>query len=1199
MRTAFIVSALAFVIPALGAPTVIPISKRSGPIKPNSYVVKFKDLDDAASRNVLQQLAERLRTSDSSITHTYTVWPGFAAILKGDNLEYVRRMSEIESVEQDSILSLLEHEVAAPDSVPPMIAGYHDSLVGRDGDPESPPSGQGVTIYGIDTGIYTPHECFGGRATVGHNWITAESDQDEHGHGTHTAGTAACTKYGGAGGAKVIALKVLNKAGSGSLSDVMAGVDWAYNDFKTENKLAIATMSLGSRNVEKTALDSAVQNAINGGLHFTIAAGNDGLDAQTSSPAHVKDANTIGAVDSNKNNEQAYFSNHGTLIDVWAPGVNIKSAWIGNPKAENTISGTSMATPHVAGILAVALSGHGQMNPADLTEELKLHAAHAVKLTTGALTSNDLLAQKWPGPIKIGRYSTSNISSKELSIHHILVRVGIDQTDPTQRRSPKYKISGAVGYAPYPPGFLCKCLVSLSIAMRTAFILSALAFVTPALSAPTVVPITKHAGPVKPDSYIVKLKDGASKNAVLVLLTGILKLTNSLIVYDACDSNVFNGFTSILKGDALAFVQRMQEVEYIEQDGIVSLVEHDANPEFDPLPHGAADRDELTRRVDYGAGVTIYGIDTGIYTEHSCFGGRASFGASFVDKSDGESDMNGHGTHTAATAVCQGYGIATGSNIIAVKVLDGTGSGSTSGVLAGVCWAFNDFKQNEKKRSIATMSLGGAPSPSLNGVVSKAIGGGLHFTIAAGNSNSPAVTSSPANVEAANTIGAVDQNNQKASFSNYGKLIDVWAPGVNIVSAWIGSPDAVKTLSGTSMATPHVAGILAVALGAYGQMTPDKLTSELRGHANPVVTYGLSDIAKSTSTNLLAQKWYKLKEGVSKDAHLNALLSASTAGSSIEYKYEQVFQGYAATLKGKDLDYVRQSKDVEYILEDGIFTIQYEQGDEAAALKRMAEEAETAVVPEKLSKRANGSGVVVYGIDTGIYTAHSTFGGRASWGATFGGYANADGNGHGTHTAGTAVGTTYGVATSAKIVAIKVLSDAGSGAYSDIIAGVNWVVSNKGSSPAVATMSLGGSANSALDSAISSAIGSGVHFTIAAGNSNVDAANTSPARVAAANTVGAVDSSNRKASFSNYGSVLDVWALGVNVLSAWIGSTAATNTISGTSMATPRVAGILAVALGDYGSVTPASLSASLKSHASALVTGAPSGTTNLLAQRW
>ncbi|KAF8597653.1 subtilisin-like protein [Ceratobasidium sp. AG-I] len=341
----------------------------------------------------------------------------------------------------------------------------------------------------------------------------------------------------------------------------------------------------------------------------------------------------------------------------------------------------------------------------------------------------------------------------------------------------------------------------------------------------------------------------------------------------------------------------------------------------------------------------------------------------------------------------------------------------------------------------------------------------------------------------------------------------------------------------------------------------------------------------------------KLKDGVSQDAHLSSLIAAVTEGSKVEYKYDLVFHGYAAQLKGKDLDYVRQSKDVEYIIEDGIFTIQYEQGDEAEALKRANAEAES----QPLTKRANGSGVVVYGIDTGIYTAHSSFGGRASWGATYGGYANADGNGHGTHTAATAVGATYGVATSATVVAVKVLSDAGSGAYSDIISGVNYAYSSYKSSgkPSVATMSLGGSANTALDSAISTAISGGLHFTIAAGNSNVDAANTSPARVAAANTVGAVTSANAKASFSNYGSVLDVWALGVNVLSAWIGSTTATNTISGTSMATPRVAGILAVALGDYGSVTPASLSASLKSHAAAVVTGAPSGTTNLLAQRW
>ncbi|KAG9120766.1 subtilisin-like serine protease, partial [Ceratobasidium sp. 392] len=270
------------------------------------------------------------------------------------------------------------------------------------------------------------------------------------------------------------------------------------------------------------------------------------------------------------------------------------------------------------------------------------------------------------------------------------------------------------------------------------------------------------------------------------------------------------------------------------------------------------------------------------------------------------------------------------------------------------------------------------------------------------------------------------------------------------------------------------------------------------------------------------------------------------------------------------------------------------QGDESAAYVERSE----APVVEGLDKRANGAGVDVYGIDTGIYTAHNTFGGRARWGATFGGYANQDGNGHGTHTAGTAVGNTYGVATSANIIAVKVLSDSGSGSNSDVISGINYAYNQARTSgrPSVATMSLGGGANSAVDSAVSNAIAGGLHFSIAAGNSNVDAASTSPARVAAANTVGAVDSSNRKASFSNYGSILDVWAPGVNILSAWIGGSSNTNTISGTSMATPRVAGYIAVRIGNSNG-TPAAISSALKSGARAVVTGAPSGTTNLLAQ--
>ncbi|KDQ21395.1 hypothetical protein BOTBODRAFT_50040 [Botryobasidium botryosum FD-172 SS1] len=343
----------------------------------------------------------------------------------------------------------------------------------------------------------------------------------------------------------------------------------------------------------------------------------------------------------------------------------------------------------------------------------------------------------------------------------------------------------------------------------------------------------------------------------------------------------------------------------------------------------------------------------------------------------------------------------------------------------------------------------------------------------------------------------------------------------------------------------------------------------------------------------------KLKEGSDRSSHLVKLGQIlGTSESHVEYEYDSVFHGYAGHLTGAALDFVRSSKDVEYIVPDEILTIQWE----ASAGSAVEDDAATfAARGEVDTLAANGGGVDIYGIDTGIYTSHSSFGGRARWGATFGGYSNSDGNGHGTHTAGTAAGASYGVATAANLIAVKVLSDSGSGSTSDIVAGVNWVVSSARSSgrPSIATMSLGGGANTALDNAVSSGISAGVHFTIAAGNSNVDASSTSPARVAAANTVGAVDSSNVKASFSNYGSILDVWALGVNVRSAWIGSTSAVNTISGTSMATPFVAGVLAVAIGTYGNKTPASLSADLKSHARSVVTGANSASTKLLATRW
>ncbi|QRW16754.1 cuticle-degrading protease [Rhizoctonia solani] len=298
-------------------------------------------------------------------------------------------------------------------------------------------------------------------------------------------------------------------------------------------------------------------------------------------------------------------------------------------------------------------------------------------------------------------------------------------------------------------------------------------------------------------------------------------------------------------------------------------------------------------------------------------------------------------------------------------------------------------------------------------------------------------------------------------------------------------------------------------------------------------------------------------------------------------QYENVFHGYAGVLKGPILEYIRRSSDVEYIQADTIYKINWEQGDESLASREIHTQEEASHLA---GRAANGGGVDIYGLDTGILTTHTAFGGRATWGATYGGYASRDGNGHGTHTAGTAAGSGFGLATAANIIALA----------------SNYVVSRAASSgrPTIATMSLGGDIDSAIDSAVSSAISRGIHFTVA-GGTKTRTQLTSPRPRCCRHTIGAVDSSNRKASFSNYGSVLDVWALGVNVRSAWIGSNSAVNTISGTSMATPQVAGILAVVIGNKGNSSPAALSSALKSNAQAVVTGAPSGTTNLKARVW
>lgn len=246
-----------------------------------------------------------------------------------------------------------------------------------------------------------------------------------------------------------------------------------------------------------------------------------------------------------------------------------------------------------------------------------------------------------------------------------------------------------------------------------------------------------------------------------------------------------------------------------------------------------------------------------------------------------------------------------------------------------------------------------------------------------------------------------------------------------------------------------------------------------------------------------------------------------------------------------------------------------------------------------------GGGVTAYVIDTGVRISHSDLGGRASYGydAVDGDTVASDGNGHGTHVATTIAGSAYGVAKASKIVAVRVLNNAGSGTTAGVIAGVDWVTANH-SGPSVANLSLGGGASTSLDTAVRNSIASGVTYAVAAGNSNANASSYSPARVSEAITVGATTSTDARASYSNYGSVLDLFAPGSSITAGWHTGDTATNTISGTSMATPHVAGAAAVYLAGHASATPAQVSTALVNGAvTGKVTGPGTGSPNRLLQ--
>lgn len=372
-----------------------------------------------------------------------------------------------------------------------------------------------------------------------------------------------------------------------------------------------------------------------------------------------------------------------------------------------------------------------------------------------------------------------------------------------------------------------------------------LALLTLAIAAPA--PLARRDGTPIPGQYIVKFKSNALlEHSILNLINNLFQAgTGQAYINHIYNFGSFAGFAVTTTDSAVQQIRQHPTVELVEQDQIIqsdidrveNIVKRSPVTQYTSsstwglsrLSSKATNSGRYVYDSTAGAGICAYVVDSGIETTHREFEGRATFLANFVD--DGSNtDGSGHGTHIAGIIGSKTYGVSKKVKLFAVKVLGADGTGSLSGVLAGIDFATNDAKSRGCKGSVANLSFNTGKSDALNSAAASAVSSGLFLAVSAGNSAADSIDYSPASEPSVFTVGSIDSSDRFSTISNFGASVDILAPGVAILSTWRGGGTA--TLSGTSMAAPHIAGLAAYLLAYEGIRTPADLASRITSLAN-------------------------------------------------------------------------------------------------------------------------------------------------------------------------------------------------------------------------------------------------------------------------------------------------------------------------------------------------------------------------------